>query len=216
MSRTAFPAIVGAALLLAAPCSFNALAQSAARPRGAGMGGFVARAMLARQEAVQRELGVTAEQKAKIEALVPEDGPGGGIDPRELSEDERRKWWEGRRIRMAEADTKLASILDGKQSARLDQIRVQALGGGVMTDEEISKQIGITAEQQERFRVAMQQLRDEGQGSGAGGGMRERITAKAMEILSADQKAKLDELRGQTFDVSTLQLWRRRGQRGGN
>jgi hypothetical protein len=42
--------------------------------------------------------------------------------------------------------------------------------------------------------------------------MRAKMTAKAMEILNADQKAKLDALKGPAFDVSKLQM---RGPRGG-
>jgi hypothetical protein len=38
------------------------------------------------------------------------------------------------------------------------------------------------------------------------------MTAKAMEILSADQKAKLEALKGPAFDVSKLQM---RGPGGG-
>lgn len=218
MNRFAFAAALGLTCLVA-PFASPARAQPAAGTRGAGMGGFVSRAMLVRQESVQKELGITAEQKAKIDAALPA-GPGGGAagggaDPRDMSEEERQKWREERRARMTEADAKLASILDAKQAARLAEIRVQALGGGVLMDEDIARQLGITDEQRAKFRDAMQQMRDEGQGGGAAGGMRERMTAKAMEILTADQKAKLAALKGAAFDVSTLQMRGRGGPRGG-
>jgi hypothetical protein len=132
-----------------------------------------------------------------------------------MSEEERRTWREERRARVAEDDGKLGSILDAKQAARLEQIRVQALGGGVFMDPDIAKQLGITEDQRETFRTAMQELRDESGGDGPAGGMRERMTAKAMEILTPGQRTTLDGLRGPAFDVKSLQLRGRRGDRGG-
>lgn len=208
------PRLLLAAALAATWCS-AAYAQPAAGTRGAGMGAWVTRSTLVRQESVQADLGITADQKAKIDAELVATGAGGsaGANPRDMSEEERQAWREQRRARTAENDKKLAGILDAKQVARLDQIRIQALGGSVLMDEEIAAQLGITEEQRETFRDAMRQMREEAQGSGGPGGMRERITAKAMELLTAEQKAKLDALRGPAFDVSTLRM-RGRGQRG--
>lgn len=211
MPRSWFVVAVGLLGVAAQPAA--AWAQPAAA-RGAGPGGFIARSMLVRQESVQKELAITAEQKAKLDAALPA-ALGGGANIREMSEEERRTWREERRKRVAEDDGKLGAILDARQAARLEQIRVQALGGGVFMDPDISQAIGITEEQREQFRSAMQQLRDESDGAAAAGGMRERMTARAMEILTPDQRTRLEGLRGPAFDVSSLQLRGRRGDRGG-
>ena len=211
MTRSWFVVAVGLFGLAVLPAA--AWAQPAAA-RGAGQGGVIARSMLVRQETVQKELGITAEQKAKLDAALPA-ARGGGANVREMSEEERRTWREERRARVAEDDGKLGSILDAKQAARLEQIRVQALGGGVLMDPAIAKTLGITEDQREKFRTAMQRLRDEADGDAPAGGMRERMTATAMEILTPDQRSKLDGLRGPAFDVKSLQLRGRRGERGG-
>jgi Spy/CpxP family protein refolding chaperone len=211
MTRSWFVVAVGLLGLAVLPAA--ARAQPAAA-RGAGQGGVIARSMLVRQETVQKELGITAEQKAKLDVALPA-ARGGGANVREMSEEERRTWREERRARVAEDDGKLGSILDAKQAARLEQIRVQALGGGVLMDPAIAKTLGITEDQREKFRTAMQRLRDEADGDAPAGGMRERMTATAMEILTPDQRSKLDGLRGPAFDVKSLQLRGRRGERGG-
>jgi Spy/CpxP family protein refolding chaperone len=211
MTRSWFVVAVGVLGRAVLPAA--AWAQPAAA-RGAGQGGVIARSMLVRQETVQKELGITAEQKAKLDAALPA-ARGGGANVREMSEEERRTWREERRARVAEDDGKLGSILDAKQAARLEQIRVQALGGGVLMDPAIAKTLGITEDQREKFRTAMQRLRDEADGDAPAGGMRERMTATAMEILTPDQRSKLDGLRGPAFDVKSLQLRGRRGERGG-
>jgi hypothetical protein len=80
-------------------------------------------------------------------------------------------------------------------------------------DETLAKELSITDDQVTKLQSAMREMR---QGGGGGGGnpgeMRAKMTAKAMEILNADQKAKLDALKGPTFDISKLQM---RGPGGG-
>ena len=116
-----------------------------------------------------------------------------------------------RRARQAEDDKKIAGILEPGQLARLKQIRVQALGAGALMDETIATEIGgVSDEQVNQLREAMQELRS--QGGGDPTEMRKKMNDKAMQILSADQKAKLETLRGPAFDVSKLQL---RGPGGG-
>lgn len=199
------------AIALLATCLVASQAQ--AQPeggRGAGMWGMISRGMLLRQEAVQTELGITAEQKEKFRAEVGErlrDAAAGAGGFRDLSPEERQERMEERRAQMAEEDGKIAGILTDAQKARLEQIRVQALGAGILMDPKISEQLGITADQREEFRSLWQEMREEGRGDGS---RREAMTAKAMEILTPDQKSKLEALRGPAFDVSSLQLRGRR------
>jgi len=176
---------------------------------------MMSHASLLRQEAVQADIGLSADLKTKIAAELPERTPGGGGggNPRDMTDEQRQKWMEERRARNAEDDKKVAGLLSPEQLARLKQIRIQALGAGVLMDETLAKELGVTDEQTTKFQSAMQEMRQAGGGGGGNPGeMRAKMTAKAMEILTADQKAKLEALKGPAFDVSKLQM---RGPGGG-
>ena len=205
-------ASLAAALLASLPASEASAQPPGGRGRGMGMGGMMSDASLLRQEAVQADLGLAADLKKKIAAELPERAPGGGGNPRDMTNEQRQKWMEERRARNAEDDKKIAGLLDAKQLARLKQIRVQALGAGALMDETLAKELSITDDQVAKFQSAMQEMRQGGGGGGNPGEMRAKMTAKAMEILSADQKAKLEALKGPAFDVSKLQI---RGPGGG-
>ena len=166
--------------------------------------------MLLRQESVQTELGITAEQKEKFHAALGErlrDAAAGTGGFRDLSPEERQQRLEQRRAQMAEEDDKIAGILTDAQKTRLEQIRMQARGAGILMDPKISEQLGITADQRKEFRSLWQEMRDGGRRDGS---RREAMAAKVMEILTPDQKSKLEALRGPAFDVSSLQLRGRR------
>jgi len=211
MHRSLLAAACLAATLLVTLSATDASAQPPGG-RGRGMGGMMSHASLLRQEPVQADIGLSADLKKKIASELPERGPGGGGNPRDMSDEQRQKWMEERRARNTEDDKKIAGLLDTKQLARLKQIRVQALGAGVLMDESIAKELSITDDQVTKLQSAMREMR---QGGGGGGGnpgeMRAKMTAKAMEILNAEQKAKLEALKGPAFDVSKLQM---RGPRG--
>ena len=204
-----------AAACLAATLLVTLPADASAQPpggRGRGMGGMMSHASLLRQEPVQADLGLSADLKKKIASELPERGPGGGGgNPRDMSDEQRQKWMEERRARNTEDDKKIAGLLDTKQLARLKQIRVQALGAGVLMDESIAKELSVTDDQVTKLQSAMRDMR-QGGGAGNPGEMRAKMTAKAMEILNAEQKAKLEALKGPAFDVSKLQM---RGPGGG-
>jgi hypothetical protein len=208
MHRTLLAAACLAATFLAADASAQ---PPGGRGRGLGMGGGMSHAALLRQEAVQADLGISADLKAKITSELPERGPGGGGGGN-LTDEQRQKWMEERRARIAEEDKKIAGLLSPEQLARLKQIRVQALGAGVLMDETLAKELSITDDQISKLQSAMRDMRQGGGGGGNPGEMRAKMTAKAMEILSTDQKAKLEALKGPSFDVSKLQM---RGPGGG-
>ena len=207
MHRTLLAAACLAATFLAADASAQ---PPGGRGRWMGMGGGMSHAALLRQEAVQADLGISADLKAKITSELPERGPGGGGG--NLTDEQRQKWMEERRARIAEEDKKIAGLLSPEQLARLKQIRVQALGAGVLMDETLAKELSITDDQISKLQSAMRDMRQGGGGGGNPGEMRAKMTAKAMEILSTDQKAKLEALKGPSFDVSKLQM---RGPGGG-
>lgn len=208
MHRTLLAAACLAATFLAADASAQ---PPGGRGRWMGMGGGMSHAALLRQEAVQADLGIPADLKAKITSELPERGPGGGGGGN-LTDEQRQKWMDERRARVAEEDKKVAGLLSPEQLARLKQIRVQALGAGVLMDETLAKELSITDDQISKLQSAMRDMRQGGGGGGNPGEMRAKMTAKAMEILSTDQKAKLEALKGPSFDVSKLQM---RGPGGG-
>ena len=211
MHRTLLTVASLAAALLA---TLRTTAASAQPPggRGRGMGGMMSHASLLRQEPVQADIGLSADLKKKIASELPERGPGGGGgNPRDMSDEQRQKWMEERRARNTEDDKKIAGLLSPEQLARLKQIRVQALGAGVLMDESIAKELSVTDDQVTKLQSAMRDMR-QGGGAGNPGEMRAKMTAKAMEILNAEQKAKLEALKGPAFDVSKLQM---RGPGGG-
>ena len=211
MHRSLLAAACLAATLLVTLSATDASAQPPGG-RGRGMGGMMSHASLLRQEPVQADIGLSADLKKKIASELPERGPGGGGgNPRDMSDEQRQKWMEERRARNTEDDKKIAGLLDTKQLARLKQIRVQALGAGALMDESIAKELSVTDDQVTKLQSAMRDMR-QGGGAGNPGEMRAKMTAKAMEILNAEQKAKLEALKGPAFDVSKLQM---RGPGGG-
>ncbi len=211
MHRTLLTVASLAAALLATLLTTDASAQPPGG-RGRGMGGMMSHASLLRQEPVQADIGLSADLKKKIASELPERGPGGGGgNPRDMSDEQRQKWMEERRARNTEDDKKIAGLLSPEQLARLKQIRVQALGAGVLMDESIAKELSVTDDQVTKLQSAMRDMR-QGGGAGNPGEMRAKMTAKAMEILNAEQKAKLEALKGPAFDVSKLQM---RGPGGG-
>jgi hypothetical protein len=208
MHRTLLAAACLAATFLAADASAQ---PPGGRGRWMGMGGGMSHAALLRQDAVQADLGIPADLKAKITSELPERGPGGGAgggagNLRDMTDEQRQKWMDERRARVAEEDKKVAGLLSPEQLARLKQIRVQALGAGVLMDETLAKELSITDDQISKLQSAMRDMRQGGGGGGNPGEMRAKMTAKAMEILSTDQKAKLEALKGPAFDVSKLQM----------
>ena len=207
-------ASLAAALLAALPVSEASAQPPGGRGRGMGIGGMMSQASLLRQEAVQADLGLAADLKKKIAAELPERAPGGGGgggNRRDMTDEQRQKWMEERRASNKEDDKKIAGLLDAKQLERLKQIRIQALGAGALMDDTLAKELSITDDQVAKFQSAMQEMR-QGGGGGNPGEMRAKMTAKAREILSADQTATLAALKGPAFDISKLQM---RGPGGG-
>lgn len=211
-ARVAIGVAMLTAAIVAAP---DASAQPPGGGRGRGMGGGMSQAALLRQDAVQAELGLSADVKTKLASALPErgQGGGGGGNPRDMSDDERRKWMEQRRARQAEDDKTIAGILSPEQLGRLKQIRVQAMGAQALMDPDVAKELAVTDDQVQKLQDAMQSMRGQFQGGGGNlAEMRKQMLEKAMGILSPEQKTKLEALRGPAFDLSKLQM---RGPGGG-
>lgn len=211
----------------------------AAQPGGRGgpgrffapMGGPGGRLMLLMNPAVVKELELTEEQQAKLREIgqqmrerMREQFSGF----RDLSPEERearfREMREKMEAQVKEIQEKVNQILLPHQVKRLDQITFQMRArigggglGGLIDDQEMVKQLGLTEEQVQKLR----QIRDEA---------RERLRTlpqqiqkeaeeKAMNVLTEQQKQMLKELMGERFEMpmgfGPGGPGARRGQRGG-
>jgi hypothetical protein len=109
--------------------------------------------------------------------------------------------------------TRLAEILLPNQMKRLNEIYIQQLGTRALDDADVSAELKVTDEQ----KASIAKIREESQAQ-----MRELFTAagddreaarekfaaarkatdeKLLAVLTADQKAKLDELKGKPFEL---------------
>ena len=201
---------------------------------GMGMGRTQSALTLSGNAAVQKELGATEDQIAKLKTLSDDvradlRAEGGNLDfqgLRDLPEEERRAKMAEFNTKQAEAakkvnekfKPKLAEILDAKQVERLDQIALQAAGPNAYTDANVVKTLKLTKEQQDKLAsitaAAAEKARESfGGGQGGGGGedrmakMRELNAARDKElaaVLTEEQASQLAKLKGKEFDVAQL------------
>lgn len=200
--------------------------------RGGGFGGRGQSLVgLAANEAVQKEIGVTDDQKAKLTALGEEFRTesqkvrtdagitGGGPGGERPTQEQLAKMTEGMK-KVNEAFTaKLKETLKPEQLERVQQIAYQAAGVAAYNDPEVAKALDITKEQQEKLATINKDFGEKMQALFAGGnagGAREAFTKlrdeqndEIAKVITAEQTEKFTKLKGKTFDVTTL------GGRGG-
>ena len=165
-----------AGLLLATPAFSQAQGPGGGRGRRGGMqGGNIGAAGLLRIEEVQKELGVTDEQKAELtkimESMRPAGGPGGfnREEFQKLSEEERAKKLDEVRKegeeRSKKADESVKAFLKPEQWARLSELRLQREGVRSWSRDEVQTQLALTDEQKTKIKTLTA-----AQGPGFGGG----------------------------------------------
>jgi hypothetical protein len=209
MSRS----ILAASAVLALCVGAVAAAQPGPGGRGPGFGGFGGGGllMLARMEAVQKEIKATEDQIASIRKLGEEMRPAGGQNFRDMSQEEREKAMTEMRARMEKANTKLAEILKADQIARLEEISIQMRGAAALADPKVAKKLGLSDDQQKKLKevsdanaAAMRELFQDGNREGSREKMQElrkQATEKAMAVLTADQKAAFAKMKGTEFKM---------------
>lgn len=222
---------------LAVGATAQAQGPGGGRGGGFGRGGFGRGGVLAimGNEAVQKDLGLSADDAAKVKTVADDFGTamreamsagGGPGNFQDMTPEERTKMME----KMAEINKattakflpKLKELLSADQYTRLQQINWQNMGTGALSDAEVVKGLAISKEQQDK----VTQLTDEYSGKtrelfqngGGGGGGFEKMQelnkerdAKINEVLTKDQLDKFATLKGKEFDVAQL----RRGPGGG-
>jgi hypothetical protein len=209
---SAFVAVV----LLAA----MAHAQEQQRPRQRGMGGGLDALQLVRNEAVQKDIAVKEDQSGKLQELLAAYQKDLAAIPQLSREDAQKLTDEERRTKAQEAreasskvqDTyqkQLAGMLDKTQLERLNQIRLQAAGPSAIGTPEVATALGLSREDRQKIQAALNELnqgrqRGERPTEEQRAALRDKLEAKLKELLTPEQLAKFEELKGKPFDVSQL------------
>ncbi len=204
--------------------------------RGGGTG-FLLR--LLQIEKIQEELGMLDVQVEEAAALAEESGR----EAREFFAGVQDLEGEERRARMQEVMEKFRKsaperekkltkqleeiLVEDAQLKRLKQISMQVQGSRALQNPEVLKSLNITDAQKKRFEALREemgaQMREQFQNArdmsreerqAAMQKLGEEVEKKVNDVLTKEQKAKLEELRGEKFEFDRSQLWQRRGGRG--
>jgi Spy/CpxP family protein refolding chaperone len=235
------------ALVVAALAVTTASAQQKGRGRGGfGFGGNRQTGLvtLAANEAVQKDLGVSANVVGKINSLRDEynaaqtkEFQSAGLDYQSLqnlSGDERnakmaefqRKGAEVAAKLNGEFLPKLKALISEDEIKRLKQIQIQAQGSSALLNQDIASDLKLSDEQKKTLtdlgteydRKQTELFRGDGDQQERTAKLRELRTerdGKAVAVLTAEQKEKFTALKGSPFDVSQISFGGR-GQRGKN
>jgi Spy/CpxP family protein refolding chaperone len=237
----------GLALLIAAASTV----QAQDRPRGGGFqfgfggpGGFGGASfdanLLATPE-VQKELGVSDEQKGLIEDMLTDirnqmraargqGGAGGFQNFQNLSEEERNKLIAEGQKRMEEMNKKteemITMVLEPKQTDRFGQLRLQRAGVGAFNRPDIAEKIGLSQEQKDKMKKIQDDARPDPSAFASFQNMSEeerreaftkmrekgeKANADILNVLTAEQKETWAKLQGKKFDFPPPQFGRRPG-----
>jgi Spy/CpxP family protein refolding chaperone len=218
--RTSRLFVVASSLVMLCLGTVSFAAEGGRGPGGFGLGGFGGGAgggllMLARMEAVQKEIKLTEDQIASLKKLGEEMRPSGDrANFRDMSQEQREKAFAEMRERMQKAQAKVAEILKPDQNARLEEIQLQSTlrFGGVaaaLADAKVAKKLNLTDDQQaklkeigEASRKAMGELFQGGNRDGVREKMQElrkQAEEKTSTLLTPDQKAAFEKLKGAEF-----------------
>jgi len=192
---------------------------------GGGLLGLVMR------DEVQQEIQLVDEQRDKVMKVAEESREemrGMFEEMRDLSDEERRERFGEIRTKMEEmnanVETQLKKALLPHQLQRLKQIdlqvRMQQRGEGGLSSRTVAEALELSDEQREKLEKKAEEVRQE---------LQEKIRQaqaeareKMLEVLTPEQKAKLEELMGDAFQLQDDNRFggrggfRGRGERGGD
>lgn len=195
--------------------------------RGGGRRREVNSIAVAVRDEVQQELALSSEQKTKLQQIADDyrsqaDSLFEGV--RELPREERNakmaELMEQREKLAADAEKKLAEVLNADQVKRLNQIVYQALGGRALAREDVAKELALSNEQREKVATIIasenekrRQLFRDAQGGGVdreqmrekSRELRDQINNEALAVLTDDQKQKFTALQGEKFELQEQQ-----------
>jgi Spy/CpxP family protein refolding chaperone len=228
---------VAAGLVVVAVAVQTASAQDRGR-RGGGFGRGASELRLLNSPQVQKELDLLDEQKKDIQKLI-DDSRAQMRDAfsglRDLSREERREKFAEMREKMRSMNEKLQKelneVLLPHQQDRLKQIALQLQGNQALSNPEVAAKLGLSDKQKDQLAQVQEEGREKMRemftsAREAGGDreamrekfaqMREDLDKQIEGVLTADQKRKLEEMRGEPFELDRSQLrgGRDRGDRG--
>ena len=199
-------------------------------PGGPGGGG--GELMLLASEQVQKELELIDEQIKDFEKLREEQQEKiremfSGM--RDLAEDERRAKFESMRGKLEEVQKelkeKMNAVLMPHQLDRLKELNIQIRGMGALDDPEVAAELKITEEQKKELSAKREELgqkmremfsaaRGDGQQRGPSEEMRTKFqqmqterTEKLLGVLTSEQRAKFEQMKGAKFEFDRSQMF---------
>ncbi len=202
-----------------------AYAQPQRGRRGAGRPGMGMRGgmsvQLLRNDAVQKDLGLSDEQISELREVASKGRPKFDREAiKNLSQEERqakmKELREGMMKKLGELKENVDKILTEKQQKRLKQIELQMMGPMAFMRPDVAEKLQITDDQKEKMRDAFRALRQGREGGGPPDRekMAKEVREKLADILTDAQKSQLKEMRGEPFDVSQLRSRMGSGKRG--
>lgn len=193
-----------------------------------GFGGPLSPVIIAGNEAVQKDLGVSSDMAGKLTSLRDDMNAArqkeyqtAGInlqDFQNLTAEQRQKMAEIGNKLNDEFNPKLKAIISADQYKRLGQIQLQSnlrnIGPGALTTSEIATELKLTEDQKQKLNSLGAEFAQKQRDLFTGGGfdqtafakLRDERTAKTMDVLTGEQKETLNKLKGSDFDVSQLGL----------
>lgn len=192
---------------------------------GAGMSGPPSPVQLANHPAVQKELGASDDQVAKLKTLGEEaraelqtaGGAAGLQGLQELPPEERRaKQVEAVRRVNEKYKSKLAEILDKKQVQRLDQIALQFAGDQAYADPAVVASLELSKDQQDKIASINKEFGEKSRELIGGGRARDperiakfvelqsRRTTDLAAVLTVEQQTQFAALKGEKFNVGSF------------
>jgi Spy/CpxP family protein refolding chaperone len=209
----------GVSALFAMSAFSAGLAAAAADPpatppaagRGPGFGSGMPSLFLLRSDVVQKDLKLSDDQKESIGKLQ-EKARDAFAELQGLSQEERRtKMQELRK----DQDEKIGGILNDKQKTRLKEIGLQASGAFALANKDVAEALKLSDDQVNKVKDLGDGFRKDAQAafqSAANGGnpgsarddiakLRKETGEKIMDVLTADQKAAFEKMKGEKIDL---------------
>jgi hypothetical protein len=210
------PLVTVVVVMLAAGTTF-------AQQRGRGGFGGLPAVEIAATEAVQKELGLSGDVAGKLKLLrddyraaAQKEYQTAGIDFQNLSAESRQKLADISNKLNAEFDPKVKALIGADATKRFEQVQLQYnvrnSAPSALTAADVAAELKLSDEQKQKLNDLNAEFgRRQRELFGGGGGgqeafakLREERTAKAMDVLTAEQKDKLKALQGSPFDVTQI------------
>lgn len=213
MSRNRLAMVSMVALLVVSSASALHAQGQGGRGRGRGFFGSrdVMRLNLLALPKVQEDLKLSDEQKSKSQAAMEELSAerqkvfAGGQN---LSDEERQKAFASLQEKTKSSWETAAKSLSKEQLERLDQISLQQMGAGALSDETVAKTLMLTEDQQKKLGEVGAEVGGKMRELGFGEGTQEKraelqkeMTEKSLAVLTDDQRSQFAKMQGEKLEL---------------